>query len=103
MATITAKFLTKFDPADKSHVAWFKRMCDIGDQMGDPKSQITLVAEINLNPMKVELDHREALEWVHVHFCLGMKYARAVVNGQAWVPSLQQGASGPTAAAAVRL
>ena len=86
MATITSKFLTKFDPADKSHVAWFKRMCDIGDQMGDPKSQITLVAEINLNPMKVELDHREALEWVHVHFCLGMKYARAVVNRQAWVP-----------------
>jgi hypothetical protein len=87
MATITAKFLTKFDPADKSHVAWFKRMCDIGDQMGNPESQITLVAEINLNPMKVEIDHRQALEWVHIHFCLSMKYSRDVLTGTgAWVP-----------------
>ena len=86
MSTITTKFLNKFDPTNKSHVAWFKQMCDIGDKLADPKSQITLVAEINLNPMKVEIDHREALEWVHIHFCLAMKYARAVVNCEAWVP-----------------
>lgn len=86
MTTITAKFLAKFDPKNSKHVLWFKRMCEVAESMGKMSEQIMLVGEINMNPMKIEIEHGEALEWVHVHFCLGMKYSKAVVNGEAWIP-----------------
>jgi hypothetical protein len=86
MATLSAKFLAKFDPKNSKHVLWFKRMCEVGDQMTNPKTQVMLVGEINMNPMNVEIDHREALQWVEVHFCLAMKYSKAVVNNEAWIP-----------------
>jgi hypothetical protein len=86
MATLSSKFLSKFDPKNSEHVLWFKRMCEVGDKMGNAKGQIMLVGEINMNPMKIEIDHRDALQWVEIHFCLAMKYSKAVVNCEAWVP-----------------
>jgi hypothetical protein len=86
MTTITAKFLAGFDVNNEKHVLWFKRMCDVADSFNDPNKAVTLVAEINMNPMKVVLDHRDALDWAHIHFCLAFRYAKAVVAGDAWIP-----------------
>jgi hypothetical protein len=86
METNTSKFLKVFDPSDQKHVLWFKKMTDLCDKMADPSAAMTLNAEINLNPMRIELDHRDTLDWFHIHFVLCGKYAKAVLNGTAWIP-----------------
>ena len=89
MTSPTVKFLTAFDPLDKAHVRWFKKMIDMAESMSDPSANITMVASINSNPMGVELDHRDALDWPHIHFVLCAAYAKAVIKGRAWVPPTQ--------------
>lgn len=86
--TVTSRFLKKFDPSQKSHVAWLKKMTDIAESLADPTKPQYIVAEMNLNPMKVEMSHSEALDWPHVHFVLCAAYARAVFACKAWVPGL---------------
>ena len=79
-------FVKAFDPLNKAHVQWLKKMNDIAETLGDPTRHQTLVAEINTNPMKVKLDHRDALSWVEIHFGVAMKYTKAVLKGEAIVP-----------------
>lgn len=85
--SLTAKFIKAFDSQNQSHVKWLSRMIDVAEHMADPSREITLVADINTNPMKVELSHMDALEWPHIHFCLCAVYAKAVLRGKAWVPT----------------
>lgn len=72
---------------NQSHVVWLKKMTDIADTMKDLSQQFSLMKEVNVNPMNVKLDERDALSWVEIHFVLAMKYARAVLNSQAVVPA----------------
>jgi hypothetical protein len=62
-------------------------MTDIADTLGDPRRHQALVTEINSNPMGVKLDNRDALMWVEIHFGIAMKYARAVLSGEAVIPA----------------
>jgi len=87
MSTITAKFIKAFDCQNKTHVIWLSHMIDLAESMTDPTTHITLVDEINMNPMKIELDKRDALDWPHIHFCLCAVYAKAVLRGLAFIPS----------------
>lgn len=84
--SITSKFHDAFDPEKEQHVIWFKHMIELAQQMNSPDSKINLVAEIQMNPMGVNFEHTQALEWVHIHFCLGMKYAKAVLAHEAFIP-----------------
>lgn len=84
--SLSSRFLTAFDPANKSHVLWFKRMIQIAHDMSDPTKQVNLVAEIQMNPMKVAFENSDAMDWVHIHFVLGMKYAKAVLDHTAFIP-----------------
>jgi hypothetical protein len=84
--SVTAKFVKAFDSQNQSHVKWLSRMIDVAEHMADPSREMTLVAEVNMNPMKVELSQMEALEWPHIHFCLCAVYAKAVLRGRAHVP-----------------
>jgi hypothetical protein len=86
MASTTVQFLTAFDPLDKKHVEWLKKMIDMAETMGDPKAQLTVVKSINSNPFGVKLADRDALDWPHIHFVLCGKYAQAVLKGMAYVP-----------------
>jgi len=81
----TSRFSKAFDPTNASHVKWFSHMMDLAESLS-PEKSVTLVAEINMNPMKVELDHRDALDWPHVHFCLCALYSKAVLKGTAFIP-----------------
>jgi hypothetical protein len=83
--TNTAKFLSKFDPENETHVVWLSHMIDLAEAMGNPESHIKLVAEINMNPMKIKLDQRDALDWPHIHFVLCASYAKAVLKKKAWI------------------
>jgi len=84
--SVTAKFVKAFDSQNQSHVKWLSRMIDVAEHMADPSRELTLVAEVNMNPMKVELSQMEALEWPHIHFCLCAVYAKAVLRKKAFVP-----------------
>jgi ribosomal protein L6P/L9E len=86
MTSPVSTFIRAFDPAKKSHVTWLKKMTDLAETLGDPSRHQTLVAEINNNPLGVQLDHRDALMWVEIHFGIAMKYTKAVLNSQAVVP-----------------
>lgn len=85
-ATITSRFMKEFDPSNQVHVRWFKQMTELSEQMNDPNQVITLNAEINLNPMKIEVSHQDTLDWFHIHFVLCASYAKQVLKGTAWVP-----------------
>jgi hypothetical protein len=85
--SVTTKFIKAFDSQNQSHVKWLSRMIDVAEHMADPSRELTLVAEVNMNPMKVELSQMEALEWPHIHFCLCAMYAKAVLRKKAFVPT----------------
>jgi hypothetical protein len=93
--TVTSRFLKKFDPSQKSHVAWLKKITDIAESLVDPSKPQYIVAEMNINPMKVEMSHLEALDWPHVHFVLCAAYAKAVFKCKAWVPGVQPTSPSP--------
>ena len=83
--TTTARFTKAFDPANEKHVMWLAHMMDMAESLS-PEKAVTLVAEINLNPMKIELEARDALDWPHIHFCMSTVYAKAVLRGKAFIP-----------------
>lgn len=82
--TPTQKFTNAFDPSNERHVRWLSTFFDYAKSIGTDRTPIEEF--INNNPMNVKLNQQEALEWVHIHFCLSMKYAEKVLAGQAWVP-----------------
>lgn len=84
--SITSQFIKAFDPKNERHVKWLQKMTLIAETMGDPNKHQTIVAEINTNPMKIELSHFQALDWPHIHFVLAMSYSKAVLTGKAFVP-----------------
>ena len=86
--SVTAKFIKAFDAQNQSHVKWLSRMIDVAEGMGNASREITLVDEINKNPMGVKLEQMEALEWPHIHFCICAVYAKAVLRKKAFVPSV---------------
>jgi hypothetical protein len=86
MASITTQFIKAFDSSNEGHVRWLARMIDVAESLGDPEAHISLVNEINLNPMNVVLDQRDALDWAHIHFCICAVYSKAVLRGKAFVP-----------------
>lgn len=86
MASTTVQFLTAFDPLDKKHVVWLKKMIDLAENMGDPKAHHNMVKSINSNPFGVTLPERDALDWPHIHFVLCARYAKAVLSDRAWIP-----------------
>lgn len=88
MTTITSKFIKVFDCQNKSHITWLAHMIDLAESMNDQSAHIKLVEEINMNPMKVKIDTRDALDWPHIHFCLCAVYAKAVLNGKAFIPGV---------------
>jgi hypothetical protein len=61
-------------------------MFAVSEDMHDLSKHITLLAEINENPMKIEVKHVEALEWPNIHFIICMKYTKAVLSGRAFIP-----------------
>lgn len=87
MTSITSKFIKVFDPKDKTHIDWLQGMTTMAEGMDDPMIHVNMVENINANPMKVRLEKRDALDWPHIHFTLMAVYAKAVMKGQAFVPT----------------
>lgn len=88
MASNTTKFIQAFDCSNELHVKWMARMVEVAETMNDPTRPLSLVDEINLNPMNVEIEARDALDWPHIHFCLCAVYSKAVLRGKAFIPTV---------------
>jgi hypothetical protein len=81
---IVAQFAEKFNPAVPDHVQWLQKVHRCLENMDTVKSDVPSL--INSNPMKVKFSPKDMIEWVHVHFTLNFKYAKAVLYGKAFIP-----------------
>ena len=81
---IENQFAKMFNPKEKTHVLWLKRMNRQMEKM-DPNVNMNLNEMVNSNPMGVKMTN--GLDWVFIHFSLAMAYTKAVLEGKAWVPS----------------
>lgn len=66
--------LEKFDPSDKDHVEWLKRIVE-----ADTKTKLDIIGE---NPMKQDF---YGVDMIHIIFGLCAKYAQAVFAKTAYI------------------
>jgi hypothetical protein len=82
--TISSRFLKAFDVNNERHVTWLAKMMSMASGIDKGTDFVKLVNE---NPMGVLLSQQDALDWPHIHFVLGMAYAKAVLTDKAFIPS----------------
>lgn len=83
--SVTSRFLKVFDPNSERHVLWLQKMTILAENLGGDMENIK--KEINQNPMQLKLTELETLDWPHIHFVLAMAYAKAVLKGDAYIPT----------------
>jgi hypothetical protein len=81
---IVTEFAQKFDPQIREHVVWLKNV-HLGLSTADT-TKCHIPSLINQNPMEIAFPAKEMMNWVHVHFALNFKYAKAVLIGNAYIP-----------------
>lgn len=85
MSTITQKFVDAFDSSNKKHVEWLRKFFSFTKNIAETRGNIKDF--LDDNPFKIKLSDQEYLEWVHIHFVVSMKYARDVLEKNAWIPN----------------
>ena len=80
-----AQFVKNFDCNNESHAMWLK---DVGGTMAKSMGgdRIDIIQVVNNNPLPTKPKVDNPMDWAYVHFQLCMKYANAVLNGEAFVP-----------------
>jgi len=81
-----AEFVKNFDCKDEAHVLWLR---DIGQAMAKVTSgeKVDIEQVVNTNPLTGHPRMKNMMDWAYVHFQLAMKYANAVLNLEAFVPT----------------
>jgi hypothetical protein len=80
-----AHFVRSFDCKNEDHTMWLKKVGGImAKSMTGDRIDITSVVNDNPLPGRPTIDN--PMDWAYVHFQLCMKYANAVLNGEAFVP-----------------
>jgi hypothetical protein len=80
-----ANFVKNFDCKNEEHAMWLKK---IGGVMAKSigGDRLNLLIPVNDNPLPGKPNIDNPLDFAYVHFQLCMKYANAVLNGEAFVP-----------------
>ena len=78
---VAQRFASRFQPQQQSHVLWMKRVVHTLGDMG-----VNIVDVINSNPMNVEIAESDIMDIVFIQFSLAMKYTKAILDGEAWIP-----------------
>ena len=81
---VAQKFTSKFQPQQESHVLWMKLVMTSLNEMMSTKVNILNI--MNSNPMGVNLTEKDIMDIVFIQFSLAMKYTKAILDGEAWVP-----------------
>ena len=81
-----ADFVKAFDCKNEQHVIWLK---EIGKSMAKVSNgeNFDIVKIANSNPLPGKPKMKNPMDIAEVHFMLAMKYATAVLDGAAFVPS----------------
>ena len=81
---IAQRFAGQFQPQQESHVLWMKRVMTSLNEMMSKKVNILNI--MNVNPMQVKMSENDIMDIVFIQFSLAMKYTKAILDGEAWVP-----------------
>lgn len=80
----------KFDPTNEVHVNWLKDSFQKVDAFYDPntqkKSNRTLLTFINSNTFGLNINDKNFNDFPMLHSLISMKYAKAVLEGKAFIP-----------------
>jgi hypothetical protein len=79
-------FVKGFDCKNETHIMWLKEVGRVMAQTTDGK-RVDIIGTVNGNPIQGSPQMKNVMDWAYVHFQLTMKYANAVLNGQAFVPT----------------
>ena len=80
-----AHFVRSFDCKNEDHAMWLKKVGTItAKSMTGEK--VYIISVVNDNPLPGKPSIENPMDWAYVHFQLCMKYANAVLNGDAFVP-----------------
>ena len=80
-----AHFVRSFDCKNEEHAMWLKKVCGVmAKSIGGDRIDIMSVVNNNPLPGKPSIDN--PMDFAYVHFQLCIKYANAVLNGDAFVP-----------------
>jgi hypothetical protein len=74
-------FAARFQPQQESHVLWMKRVMSSLNEMKTGVIQV-----MKSNPMNLKFSEKDTLDIVFIQFSLAMKYTKAILDGEAWVP-----------------
>ena len=79
-------FVKNFDCKNEKHVMWLK---EVGGGMAKVTSgeRYDISKIVNNNPLNGRPKMGNPMDWAYIHFQLAMKYANAVLNGDAFIPS----------------
>ena len=87
MDTKVAKaFSDPFDCMNQKHVIWWKLLVDTMEMEDGKVDGAKVLRVIQSNPMGAEFTEKNMLDLVFIQFSLGLKYARSVLDGKAWIP-----------------
>ena len=81
---VAQRFASQFQPQQESHVLWMKRVMTSLNEMMSKKVNILNI--MNVNPMQVKMSENDIMDIVFIQFSLAMKYTKAILDGEAWVP-----------------
>lgn len=81
-----AHFVRSFDCKNEEHVMWLR---EVGDYTVKSISgeKLDISKYVNKNPLPGKPTMENPIDWAYVHFQLCMKYATAVLNVEAFVPT----------------
>lgn len=81
-----AHLVRSFNSNEESHVMWLK---DVGVAMSQITNgeKVDIIKMVNKNPLPGSPTVANVADWPYIHFQLAMKYANAVLNCDAFVPS----------------
>lgn len=81
-------FVKGFDCKNEHQVMWLQKVGRIMVQATDGKN-VDIIRCVNENPIEGKPQLNNVLDWAYTHFQLTMKYANAVLNGQAFIPKFE--------------
>lgn len=79
-------FVKAFDSKNETHVLWLR---DVGNAMTKitNNEKIDIIKIVDDNPFPGKPKIKDVMEWAYIHFQLTMKYANAVLNADAFIPT----------------
>lgn len=81
-----SSFVKDFDCKNRDHVMWLKEMGQVMTKVSGGE-KVDVISYMNNNPIQSNPTITKVMDLAEIHFMLAMKYANAVLNSDAFVPT----------------